>query len=116
MLHQMITQLLLAGEQAAAGVITGINTPFNVSCYKTGLFLCYAEAISADDTVDIDIYTLNPGNNKTFKLGSFDQITTAGNYLLKITENLGFSIYAVATVTGAAAVECSFTLHGIFQD
>ena len=112
----MITQLLLTGEGVAAGVISGINTPFNVSCYKTGLFLCYAEAISAEDTVDIDIYTLNPANNQTFKIGSFTQITTAGNYLLKITENLGFSIFAIATVAGAAAVDCSFYLHGIFQD
>jgi len=116
MLHQSQINFILRGDMVAAGEITNFSSPIDTSCFKTALFLCKAESISAEDTLDIDIYTINTLNGMSFLLDSFVQITANGNFSLKITENLGLRIYAIATVAGAAAVSCTFELHVVLQD
>jgi len=90
-------------------------TPIQTSCFQEAIFFANVSAVSADDTININIYTLEPSVGDGFLIGSFTEITTAGNYTKIITSGLGSQIYVEIIIAGAADVACSIALSCILK-
>jgi len=113
MLRHSCYKFLMYKEDAAAGTYTTNDLPVDVSTYYEATFFCSVTAASADDTLNITIMTVDPESGAGVQLATFTQITATGTFMKQINQNLGKSLYVVATVAGAAAVAYTFTI-GVF--
>ena len=102
-------------ENATAGTYTTNDLPVDVSTYYEATFFCEVAAASADDTLNITIMTVDPQSGAGVQLATFTQITATGTFMKQINQNLGKSLYVVATVAGAEAVAYTFTIGVFFK-